>query len=70
LTVPRDASKAQIKKAYKTLSKIYHPDKNPGDQGAKDKFVELSDGKGSAVFNTSFPKQLADNIIQPKPMLS
>ncbi|CAO3688909.1 unnamed protein product [Umbelopsis vinacea] len=29
--------------AYKTLSKIHHPDKNPGDQGAKDKFVELSD---------------------------
>ncbi|KAH8557015.1 hypothetical protein BGW37DRAFT_475182 [Umbelopsis sp. PMI_123] len=43
LTVPRDASKAQIKKAYKKLSKIYHPDKNPGDQSAKDKFVELSD---------------------------
>jgi DnaJ-related protein SCJ1 len=43
--VPRDASKAQIKKAYKKLSKIYHPDKNPGDQKAKDKFVELSDGR-------------------------
>jgi curved DNA-binding protein CbpA len=30
--VPRQATKAEIKKAYRKLSKQYHPDKNPGDE--------------------------------------
>ncbi|KAI7865376.1 hypothetical protein BDF14DRAFT_1032213 [Spinellus fusiger] len=43
LDVPRDASKNQIKKHYKKLSRVYHPDKNPGDTKASAKFMELSD---------------------------
>ncbi|KAI7850822.1 hypothetical protein BDC45DRAFT_487282 [Circinella umbellata] len=42
LDVPRDASKSQIKKHYKKLSRVYHPDKNPGNKDAEEKFMELS----------------------------
>jgi len=41
LGVARDASPSQIKKSYRELSLKYHPDKNPGDKTAADKFVEI-----------------------------
>lgn len=31
-----------FKKAYRALSKKYHPDRNPGDEAAKDRFVEVA----------------------------
>jgi DnaJ-related protein SCJ1 len=45
LSVDRDATAAQIKKNYRRLSKRYHPDKNPDDKTAEQKFVELANGK-------------------------
>ncbi|KAL5526572.1 SCJ1 [Sanghuangporus sanghuang] len=41
LGVHREASDADIRKAYKKLSKKYHPDKN-SEEGAKEKFVEIA----------------------------
>ncbi len=41
LGVPRDASADAIKKAYRKLAVKFHPDKNPGDHTAEDKFKEL-----------------------------
>jgi len=43
LGVPRDADAAAIKKAYRKLAVQFHPDKNPGDKSAEDKFKELGE---------------------------
>lgn len=38
LEVSRDANKETIKKAYRKMAKLYHPDKNPGDAQAEHNF--------------------------------
>jgi len=42
LGVTRDASAAEIKKAYYRMAKANHPDHNPGDKAAEDRFKEAS----------------------------
>ena len=72
LGLRRDAGADEIKKAYRKLALQYHPDRNPGDKKAEEKFKELSeayqvladaekrakyDQFGHAAFGTSGPFQ-------------
>ncbi len=43
LGVSKNASDDEIKKAYRKLAVKYHPDKNPGDKTAEEKFKEISE---------------------------
>ena len=42
LGVPKDAPSKDITKAYRRLARQYHPDANPGDTAAEEKFKEVS----------------------------
>jgi molecular chaperone DnaJ len=43
LGVPKDATEAEIKKAYRKLARQYHPDANKGDVKAEERFKEVSE---------------------------
>ena len=43
LGVGRDAPEAEVKKAYRRLAMKYHPDRNPDDVRAEDKFKEATE---------------------------
>ena len=60
LGVAKDADSATIKKAYRTLAKKYHPDRNPDDAAAAKKFKEI--GEAYAVLSDAKERQQYDAI--------
>jgi curved DNA-binding protein len=43
LGISKDAGQDEVKKAYRKLAVKYHPDKNPDDKGAEERFKEVSE---------------------------
>ena len=56
LDVSKDASDAEIKRAYRKLARQYHPDRNPGDAAAEERFKSIQsayDKIGTCLLYTS-----------------
>src|ERR1041385_2291368 len=69
LGIKRDAKPEEIKKAYRRLARKYHPDVNPGDKAAEERFKAmseahdvLSDPKKRSVYDRfgQYSENLAD----------
>ena len=69
LNVRPTASEADIKRSYRVLAKRYHPDVNPGDAAAADKFADineahsvLSDPKTRAEYDAKLQESTATRL--------
>ena len=60
LGVGKSASPDELKSAYRKLAVKYHPDKNPGDKVAEDKFKEASEAYG--ILSDKSKKENYDNF--------
>ena len=60
LGVPRSADAKEIKKRYRTLAAKYHPDKNPDDPKAEQKFKEV--GEAYEVLKDPEKRKLYDRV--------
>lgn len=62
LGVDKSASDADIKKAYRQLSKKWHPDRNPGNKEAEEKFKEINE-----AYDVIGDKQKRQEYDNPNP---
>jgi len=60
LSVPKNASDEDIRKAYRKLARKYHPDLNPGDKAAEDRFKNVQEAYD--VLSDSKKKQMYDTV--------
>ena len=68
LGVPKTASDADIKKAFRQMAKKYHPDVNPGDKEAEAKFKEVNEAY--EVLSDAKKRSEYDQFGHEGPMLS
>jgi molecular chaperone DnaJ len=62
LGVPQDADAAVIKKAYRKLARKHHPDQNPGDAAAEQRFKDV--GEANSVLSDPEQRREYDAIRQ------
>src|ERR1700691_5305976 len=60
LSVPRAASEEEIRKAYRKLARKYHPDLNPGDKSAEDRFKNVQEAYD--VLSEPKKRQMYDQV--------
>src|SRR5260370_11312856 len=60
LGVPRKASAKDIRGAYRKLARKYHPDLNPGDKSAEEKFKQVQEAYD--VLSDSKKRQMYDQF--------
>lgn len=59
------ASQAEIKASYRRLARQYHPDFNPGDQQAEDKFVQITEAYKYLLSNVQ-DSEVSNGVSQSK----
>src|ERR1700684_4421348 len=60
LGVPRTANADEIRKAYRKLARKYHPDLNPGDKSAEDRFKNVQEAYD--VLSEPKKRQMYDQV--------
>ena len=62
LGVPQDADEAAVKKAYRKLARKHHPDQNPGDAAAEQRFKDI--GEANSVLSDPEKRREYDAVRQ------
>jgi molecular chaperone DnaJ len=60
LSIPKNASDEDIRKAYRKLARKYHPDLNPGDKSAEDRFKNVQEAYD--ILSDSKKRQMYDQV--------
>ena len=65
LGIPKDSSESEIKKAFRSLARKFHPDKNPDDPSAENKFKEIQEAY--AILSNSEERRKYDTYGHNRP---